>query len=76
MIFLEMGFGFHEILLLNSLRVLCPSHISFHDEMSSAHKRSFIWREELGGIIVAKHLTASVIRYHLMEDFSDGNVSM
>lgn len=75
MIFLEMGFGFHEILLLNSLRVLCPSHISFHDEMSSAHKRSFIWREELGGIIVAKHLTASAIRY-LMEDFSDGNVSM
>ena len=42
--------------------------IPFHDDISSVHKRSFIWRGELGRIIVMKHLTESDIIY-LMEDF-------
>jgi len=36
--FLEMGFCFHEILLLNNLLELYPSHISFDDDdVSSTH---------------------------------------
>jgi len=68
MTFPEMGFCFHGILLLSNLRVLYPSHISLHDEISSAYKRSFVWRGELGRIIVMKHLTESGIIY-LIEDF-------
>jgi len=68
MTFPEMGFCFHEILLLSNLRVLYPSHISFHDEISSAYKRSFVLRGEFGRIIVIEHLTETDIIY-LMEDF-------
>jgi len=38
MIFPGMGFYFHEILLLNNLPELYPSHISFDDDdVSSTH---------------------------------------